>query len=209
MKPAIPALFACLLVAACTASPATQEPLDLPVSTTAPAATITPTVTSTHTPQPSATPTLIPLSQLDLTGIIYQPGDLPADFVLIDMRRIGTARMESVPPADLVTEVNFNIPGTDDTINVLVFVYESLQAAGDAYLQVGMGAAATSDFGEQAFVFNQAFLEDEAAYASEAGFLRCHAIALLTMFTLDWADATLLPAYAQKLDARLADVACR
>jgi hypothetical protein len=125
------------------------------------------------------------------------------------MNRVGNGKLESVPPADLRSEINFVVPGTDDSINIVVFLYESLDKVEAAYALIREAQGATGEFGEQAWTKNIAIIDEEAVYISEVGFTRCHALVVMSMITLYWSDATILPAYAEKLDARLAELVCR
>ena len=106
--------------------------------------------------------------------------------------------------------MTLSIPGTDDAISVIVFIYESLETVDAAYQLAGSGAQAGTGLGGKVFGRNKSFPEGTySVYLSAIGFTRCHAFASLGMATIGWSDPSILAGYAEKLDARLGEAACR
>jgi len=210
MKNILFTLLAGALLSGCASTPVSQAPEPTGTETIPPIPTWTSTSEPTNTMTPTATATMVPLSQIDWNAIIYQGGDLPGTFAVSDIERLGTGAEYSVPPADAQSKMTFWIPGTDDVISVIVFIYDSLETVDAAYQTFRGGAEAGAGIGEKSFLIDHS--EPEGTYSvflSAIGFTRCHALASLSMASIGWSDPSILADYAKKLDARLGEAACR
>ena len=207
-----------ILLSSCTSAldSNTLEPTG--TQTLPPTATWTSTSEPTNTMTPTATTTLVPLSEIDLGAIIYQSGDVPENFSISDIERLGSGIETTAPTPDNIGRITLWIPGTDDALVVVVLIYESLESVEEAYQVISSRGSPESTraggveagMGDKSFIVNNSFPEEiYTVYFSELGFSRCHAVVSMGMATIGWSDPTILTSYAEKLEARLSEAVCR
>lgn len=204
-------LILCLFIGGCSSSTEPGEAIASETATKPATLSYTETIIPTETATLTETLSPVPISALDLGSLVYQDGDLPAQFTPIDMMRINTSLdLGTVSTPDNRAEANFNITGTDDAIRTVVFVYEVVENTQEASRVLSAGKTPLAGIGEQAYTATQTFPEDtNTTYLSEIAFVRCHAVAALVFVSLNWSNPSLLIEYAERLDGRLSEAVCR
>jgi hypothetical protein len=184
MRSVIYLIFIVILLVACSSAS--------PDATTPP--------TSTFTPEPTAPPTQVPLSELDLSSILIQPGDLSAGITGAQVRDMLPAMFDYIatPTVNQIYQ-EFEQDSTQKG-GVAVMVYDNAADAKETFdmILMGMGGKAKTDevqdLGDQARIGGYDLL-----------FQRCKTVIHFRMF----ANADARITYAQRLDERLTPFACR
>lgn len=192
-------------LAACGPSPAAvQQTVDAGVAQTQAAVTLS----STSTPLPQSTPTLVPLSELDLKGVLVPNEDLPDGYIATKTK--DTLPNLNVPePLKLIwqqLEKDNQVAG-----GVRIYLYESKIDVEDAYKKeaksnkaIASGVSLISDVGEMA---QKSSYDLSGDTISDLVFARCYAVASIRMSTKSGGDD--IVAYAKALDERLKAMVCR
>lgn len=142
-------------------------------------------------------------SARSLGAALVQAGDLPADIVAAPVSEALPDRLAGVvAPARGVFQQLSRDGKSDGGVAVLLYDDAAARDAAYSYLLAGMGAAQPVDgLGERA----SAVGPEATLLFAEVLWVRCRAVAQLRLLDVTLADALSL---AQKVDARLRDVAC-
>jgi hypothetical protein len=159
-----------------------------------------------------ATPTLIPMSQIDLEAILVIDGDLPEDIVPdIVTRENAVGSAAELDRADAVFTQYFLLNGGEGG-GVSVFLFDSLDYVGAAFEKVSafMTAPIVYDqVGEQArieYFFLPVITDVPSIEGSRLIFTRCHALAVIQFPRA--ADVEAIGKYGLRLDGRLQMLVC-
>ena len=163
-------------------------------------------------PAPDATPTPIPLSQLNLESILVVEGDLPGDLVpdlKTNKNAVGAA--DELDRAEIVFTQYFLLNGGEGG-GVSVFLFESLEDVQAAFEKVSTMMNKPVDFskvGERARMEN--FLiplmpDVPPIEGSRLIFVRCHALAVIQFPRAD--DLGAIAGYGRLLDERIQPLIC-
>ncbi len=159
----------------------------------------------------TASPTVLPLSDLDLEQLLVEEGALPAGFY--------SGQVQSTPPdtdPELQTAVNaiyreISLTGRDPgTVSIWLFEdIEESRAAFEAMVAKLEGGETSTGVGEAAVTWSLITPLDtgESMELSQVIYLRCHALVRISI-----SNAKVLPSavgYAQSLDTRLTPLVCR
>lgn len=192
-------LVVVILLASCTPS---QSQINTAIAKTQ--AAWTPTITHTIT-EPTETPTTIPLSNLDLSSLLVQTGDLPAGFT---GAQIGSIMPDSynklhLPAADLKIYQQFaQNGGAEFNWGVAVFVYLSKDSLQPAFTALVGGFMESANYIDGIGV--------KAAYyavpdVTELAFYDCN---FVVDFMFGIVDKTSAENYAIRIDKRLRPILC-
>lgn len=213
--------FAALIVSGVACAPSSEVVLtatiaSLPTST--PLATHT--SVPTDTPQHTATPTRVPLSELDLEPLLIVPGDLPAGFSGAQIRDVLPPMFDGVPETDNQISQQFERDG-EGAGSVNVMLYSAGVDREAVYARILDGFAEPED-GSNIKVVRENIAEvGEMAEAetieasvlstplntADLTFVRCGAVVHIRLFgTSKMVD---IVSYARRLDRRLMAVVCR
>jgi len=156
-------------------------------------------------PEPTPTPTRIPLSEIDLEGMLIMDGDLPAGY--------SGAQIRATAPKI----IGINLPDSQYQIyqelakdgqmagGISVYLYESTENIENAYVSILDGFSDPidlKDIGEKA-AYHNTFVISRAGLV----FIRCNAVVEIDMRDLGFSDDPLF-GYAKRLDKRLTEIVC-
>ena len=164
----------------------------------------------TQTLEPTLTPTLIPLSEIQLEEIVIKDGDLPAGYSGAQIRDIAPAMFDDVPKAQNTYYQQFAKDG-DTKGGVTIFLFESQEDNEIAYNQIYDGlsdeAKELDEIGDKGYVYYTSM--DVLGSTMQFGdllFKRCNAVVHVRMTDVSSEDSLL--AYAKRLDGRLIEIVC-
>ena len=204
MKRIITGIFLTMILAACGPSDADIASAIADTEEAIPTATIEPT------------PTTIPISEIDLTELLVQPGDLPAGIDEAQIRDTPDSLVSWVPKASNVIYQQFDKSGKGMG-GVTVWLYETQTEAANAYSELRNGIVGLEDYDE--IGDRSADILPDTGTALVLGisveyllghlvFNRCHAVVYVGMAP-GASGIEAIRAYAKRLDTRLEPIVCR
>lgn len=154
------------------------------------------------------TPTLIPLSEIDLKQQILIPSsEMPTGY-------LATKTQDEIPNLDVPKPLKliWQQLETENAVagGIRVYLYESKIDVKDAYTkEVAMQKKLSSNFREFTEVGEQAGISsyDIGQIVTDITFSRCYATVTIRM--LDITDEKVIIEYAQKIDANIMEYICR
>lgn len=177
-------------------------------------------ISQTQAALPTATiipsPTPISLQDIDLSQVIFVPGDLPAGFEPSQVRSSGR-----IQPGNIASEsINmFHQDVTyqgDDGGRVSIYLFETPETALNAYLEIlyskqdgSIPLLKIDGLGEQSFGQNidVPLIGGGSIQASIVVFIRCNAVMAADLRISSAYNG--LKDYSKRLDKRLADLTCK
>lgn len=170
-----------------------------------------PTETTIPSPTSVPSPTLIPLSKLNLEELLFIKGDLPADYIL--------GQIKNTPPV----EINIQLPSSVNLVRqdiqkkpyisdgITIALYESVSDIQDVY-KIFTKAMSEEDFdtiknvndvGENALITNA----QGSPSSVRLVFSRCHAIIYISLFSIGANEETVIT-YGKRVDIRISPLVC-
>jgi hypothetical protein len=161
-----------------------------------------------------------PAAAMTLEQVVFQPGDLPADFAAGRISTNPPNEFRDAPPAAEVARVSLNFQGLNSG-DATVLRYESTEARDQAFEQVAaakqqvqpQAAPPPEPVGERALLVPGGLIQgvNNNTYMSnstEILFARCGVLALVRL-NLEMPERDeLVTNYARQLDGRLAPLVC-
>jgi len=193
-----------LTLAACSPG-ATPDPVQTALSTSVATAMPSPEPTST------AAPTRIPLSEIDLEPLLFQPGDLGSDFKIQQIKDTAALKVDGLPTAEQIVSVGF-LNGKLASDGVTVWLFKSIddvpKSADIVRHKIDPAPQPSNNIGEEAWSsenVNSGPIMPGSIGASVV-FVRCNALVYVQLFSYEHLDS--VETYARRLDKRLKPVIC-
>lgn len=158
----------------------------------------------------STPPTPIPLSQVELDGMLVQPGDLPPGYSGAQIDRMTGDGMQKASQA-IVQElaIDNEVKGA-----VLVYLYESVDELKRTFPQFDLTEFAKSrefvNIGEEGYFYITDYDDKDFNRDLDITFKRCHAIVWIRFFAAKpEVQPNNVELYAERLDERLQPLVCK
>jgi hypothetical protein len=209
MRQIIPFLVLILLTS-CSVSPS-QNDIQTAIAKTQKALP-TNTIESIPTPTQTSTPTILPLEDINLEGILLLSGDLPTDYVGQQIKSTMPSKFNALPKPNVIIQQGFRA-GKFASDGIMILLYESPDDLSSSYellkgiLEKDANFSPLNDVGEKSIISderNNLFTVTSVKMV----FLRCQALVYIDLFSTS-ADKEDAINYALRVDNRLTPLICR
>lgn len=165
---------------------------------------------ATNTAETTPTPTKIPLTDIDLEGILIMNGDLPAGYTGAQIRDNAPEMFNNLPEAQNTIYQQFAKDG-ETAGGVTVLLFESQEDIENAYKKIIAGFSDAEELDEIGENANITYVDMEVLGSrmqfGDLVFIRCNALAHIRMTDLPQKES--LISYAKRLDKRLDGMICK
>lgn len=198
-----------LVVTGCGQSP---EAIEAALAETQMAYTPTPSATALPTDTPE--PTLVPFSELNIEDLLFQSGDLPADYEMGQIRNDLIKDLRNLPDAVQIVQVTI-AEGSFVSDGVVVFLYDDLSVAEKAYTEAEKAIKREEGTFQQINNVGEkgglVLGPTDILFGTKANylvFIRCHAVTYIQLFG-KYSSRDIILNFGERVDKRLESVVCR
>lgn len=209
MKSILVIVFCMMVISGCGPSP---EAIEEALAKTQMAYTPTPSATALPTETP--VPTLIPFAELDIEALLFQEGDLPAEYKMGQITNDLIKDLRNLPKASQIIQVTIS-EGSFLSDGAIALLYDDLSDVEKAYSEAEKAIQREegsfekiSDIGEKGALVIGPMSVLFATRTNYLVFVRCHAVVYIQLFG-SYSSRSIILNYGERIDKRLQAVVCR